>query len=99
VKKKMSEGMSRSVRIQILLTPKDYIEAVNQAKTYNISYSNDSQLFRGILSVFINGLPAKIIQIEQMQKAIDKKNGLINELTEQIHELKLKNLRAGGKKK
>jgi len=89
--------MAKTLRIQVLMDPRQYIEAVNQAQQYKIKAKNDSQLLTRIVELFLNEIPANRLFVEQLKQAIDKKNAVISDLQEQIQNLKLQKLK-GGKK-
>jgi len=76
-----------------------YLEAINQAKQYKIDAKNDSELIRKIINAFLMEIPSDRIMIEQLKEGIQRKNAVIEQLQQEIKELKVKKLyNKGGKK-
>jgi hypothetical protein len=76
------------MRIQILLEPKEYSNAVDIAKVRQLTFSNDSELFRKILYDYAHNLEQILLKIHGMQLQIEQNKQLVIQkeaIIEQLH--------------
>jgi regulator of replication initiation timing len=85
----------KSIRLQVLLDLKAYLELITEAKRMKIEAKNDSQLIQKVIAVFINEIPIIQLENERLKAAVAQKNVLIQDLEAKIDEIKSKQ----GKKK
>lgn len=81
--------MSKSVKLQVFLSPKKYMEMVNEARVYKINARTDSQLFNSIIDIFLEQLPILKLENERIKAAIVEKNATIMQLQQELHDFKL----------
>lgn len=85
-----SGSMAKSIKLQVFMTPKKYMEIVNEARVYNIVNKTDSGLIDGILDKFLSDLPLLRLERDRMKAALTEKNAVIDQLRNEIQDLKTK---------
>jgi len=81
-------AMAKSVMLRVFLEPKTYLELVAEAKNYNIPSRTDSELVGNMLKSFLHIMPVKQIEIEQLRRANDKKQAVIETFEKVIDQKK-----------
>ena len=83
IKTVMGGVVAKNMRMTVFLSPREYLELVEEAKHYNIAAKNDSQLISKILYKFINEMPMLTVQIRTLKDALIKKNVIIDQLRQE----------------
>lgn len=74
--------VSRSVKMQVFVSPETYLEIVNEARAYKLQYRSDSELINWVVSIFLKDLPLLRLERDRMKEALAQKNEIINKLQE-----------------
>ena len=86
--------VAKNVRISVFMSPKRYMEMVNEAREYKINAKSDSEVVNRILDIFIDDLPIINLERDRLKGAIAQKNNTIMQLQQEINDFKVKKVKA-----